>query len=341
MEHSRNSALDFTKGILLIVMILHHSLSSFPMDVSFFYMHTSFVEYTGFVSGAFIFVAGFLISNMYLKKYNIHEKNIYFRLLSRSIKLILIFTVLNIVVHLLFKQTSDGRELSITLLADNIYFIYIPGMREIVSFDILLPIAYAFLMAGALLLIFKEKFRASVISIFIVLFIYASIKFFYNYGAYNLRFITIGLCGIALGFSPLDKLNPLLLKHKYVLFSLYGIYLLFAKIVDMYFPVYTVGIILNLLFFYTLGMKFHPHNFIVNKIMLIGKYALISYIIHIAIIEGLHVFIEKSLRIHENITSIIITFVVTAALMFAFVNALDYYKKKISYVDRLYRVIFT
>ncbi|MBI4680353.1 MAG: hypothetical protein HY753_03880, partial [Nitrospirae bacterium] len=232
-------------------------------------------------------------------------------------------------------------ELNIALLADNIYSIYVTGKREIVSFDMLLPIAYAFLLSGALLLIFKEKFRVAVISIFIVLFIYVSIRFFYNYGAYNLRFITIGLCGIALGFSPLDKLNPSLLKYKYVLFSLYGIYLPFAKIVDMYFPVYSVGIILNLLLLYSFGMKFHPHNFIINKIMLIGKYALISYIIHIAIIEGSHVFIEKSLRIHENITSIIITFIVTVSLMFAFVDALDYYKRKISYMDRLYRLIFT
>lgn len=85
MRYKRNTALDFNRGMLLIIMILLHCIDDFaPLSY--------FAKSIRFVSGAFIFVAGFVITNIYLGKYEIRESGIYKRLFYRGVKLLLVFT---------------------------------------------------------------------------------------------------------------------------------------------------------------------------------------------------------------------------------------------------------
>src|SRR6184192_3526731 len=56
----RNSALDFTKGMLVLLMVLYHWLNYFVASEGDFY------RYLRFVTPSFIFITGFLISNVYL-----------------------------------------------------------------------------------------------------------------------------------------------------------------------------------------------------------------------------------------------------------------------------------
>src|ERR1700726_2047192 len=64
-KQARISALDFTKGALVLIMVLYHWLNYFVASDGFFY------RYLRFLTPSFIFIAGFLISNVYLSRYQV------------------------------------------------------------------------------------------------------------------------------------------------------------------------------------------------------------------------------------------------------------------------------
>src|SRR5437016_3915874 len=88
----RNPALDFTKGALVLFMVLYHWLEYFVSTTGDFY------RYIRFVTPSFIFITGFLISNIYLSKYEISDPRLPRRLLQRGLKLLafLAFGVLGV-----------------------------------------------------------------------------------------------------------------------------------------------------------------------------------------------------------------------------------------------------
>ncbi len=60
----RIPALDFTKGALVLLMVLYHWINYFVgPEVTYYY------KYLRFLTPSFIFIAGFMISNVYLSKY--------------------------------------------------------------------------------------------------------------------------------------------------------------------------------------------------------------------------------------------------------------------------------
>ena len=89
MNEKRNIAIDFVKGVCVLAMLLHHSINYFPLNFPL-------IKYVRFVTAAFIFITGFIVTHYYLKKYIITDKKIYIRLFIRALKLIVIFTLTNI-----------------------------------------------------------------------------------------------------------------------------------------------------------------------------------------------------------------------------------------------------
>ena len=57
-SRSRDSGLDFLKGFLVLVMVVHHSLEYFLGP------RYPVIKYFDFVTGAFVFVAGFIVSSI-------------------------------------------------------------------------------------------------------------------------------------------------------------------------------------------------------------------------------------------------------------------------------------
>ena len=62
----RNQALDFTKGVLVLLMILYHWINYFVGISGPVY------TYLRFIPPSFIFIAGFLIANVYPTKYGLN-----------------------------------------------------------------------------------------------------------------------------------------------------------------------------------------------------------------------------------------------------------------------------
>jgi uncharacterized membrane protein len=76
---NRILALDFTKGALVLIMVLYHWINYFngPSDN----------RYLRFLTPSFIFITGFLISNVYLTKYGILDPQLPKRLIQRGVKI--------------------------------------------------------------------------------------------------------------------------------------------------------------------------------------------------------------------------------------------------------------
>src|SRR5579872_1694336 len=89
-DTNRVPALDFTKGALVLIMVLYHWMNYFIIA------NGSVYKYLRFLTPSFIFITGFLISNVYRAKYDIGGMRVASRLVTRGLKLIGIVLVLNV-----------------------------------------------------------------------------------------------------------------------------------------------------------------------------------------------------------------------------------------------------
>ena len=78
----RIPALDFTKGALVLIMVLYHWLNYFVTADGSVY------KYLRFLTPSFIFITGLLISHVYRTKYQAMSQRISRRLAVRGLKLL-------------------------------------------------------------------------------------------------------------------------------------------------------------------------------------------------------------------------------------------------------------
>ena len=97
----RISALDFTKGALVLIMVLYHWINHSIGPQWGYY------QYLRSLTPSFIFITGFMISNVYLSKYDPADPRLAKRLFTRGLKLITIFVCLNMA------RTFIGRRWSL------------------------------------------------------------------------------------------------------------------------------------------------------------------------------------------------------------------------------------
>src|SRR5271163_81846 len=86
----RIPALDFTKGALVLIMVLYHWINYFIGPQWEYYL------YLRFLTPSFIFISGFMISSVYLSKYDAADLRLSVRLFTRGLKLLAIFVALNV-----------------------------------------------------------------------------------------------------------------------------------------------------------------------------------------------------------------------------------------------------
>src|ERR1700728_1825387 len=98
----RIPALDFTKGALVLIMVLYHWINYFIGPDWGYY------RYLRFLTPSFIFVTGFMISNVYLAKYDPSDPRLPKRLFTRGFKLLIIFIALNLARLLIVPLVGTG-----------------------------------------------------------------------------------------------------------------------------------------------------------------------------------------------------------------------------------------
>jgi hypothetical protein len=331
----RNIALDFTRSSLLLLMFLYHSIDQFQ-----YHVFPLLIENLRFVSGGFIFVAGFVISNIYRGKYGLDNPKVFSRLLTRGLKLIVIFSALNVMMNLVLSHSYDGRKFDLWMLLKNFKSVYVFGANRIVSFDILLPIAYLFIVFSVVLYIMRVKTGTLLKPAAVLIFLFCSLIYFSHPIPYNIRFLLVGLYGAACGFINTEKLDKTVNSIFPVILGASILNFLILRYVPLYYPVYTAGILLNSLLLYGVGLRVSGDNALIKIIFLLGRYSLITYILHIGLIAIMLFMNGRYEIIKDPYLESLLIFTITTALMIVIVTVLDTTRKKFLLIDRLYRLLF-
>jgi peptidoglycan/LPS O-acetylase OafA/YrhL len=334
-RNNRIPALDFTKGALVLIMVLYHWLNYFLG------MRGDIYKYLRFLTPSFIFITGFLISNVYFSKYKIADPRLARRLVQRGLKILGVFILLNVVRTLLLPQPYRGQTVfehfSIRNLA-NVYLIGTDlggGQGKAVAFYILVPISYLLLLSAALLLLsgwFKYVFHV-VCGLFLVGIIVLDLN---GLQSANLELLAIGLMGVILGYTPIEKINTFV-RHPYSLAAAYICYVGAITVWNVIYPLQVIGVCLSLMIIYLLGEQGDQPGRVRSCIILLGKYSLFGYIAQIFILQLLH---RGLWRVDLGVAGLGLSFCAAFALTILAVEATDRVRSRVVPVDRLYKAVF-
>jgi peptidoglycan/LPS O-acetylase OafA/YrhL len=280
-KSKRVPALDFTKGALVLIMVLYHWMNYFIRADGDVY------KYLRFLTPSFIFITGFLISQVYLSKKGSSRPNIRGRLLVRGLKLLAVVGCLNIglIMSVVQDAGSDGRISSITQLG----MAFVLGTAP-VAFSVLVPIAYLLIMAGILLPVFQRH----VFVFHIACAFFVGCALLLNLiGISNgyLEIFSIGTLGISVGHLSMERINTVV-KRPVLLALAYLLYLGAITVWNVIYPLQVVGVCLSVALIYLLGKAYSESTYVGKIAVLLGQYSLFGYIAQIVILQllrrGLH-----------------------------------------------------
>ena len=330
----RIPALDFTKGALVLLMVLYHWVNYFIGPQWGYY------EYLRFLTPSFIFIAGFMISNVYLLKYAAADPRLPKRLFIRGLKLIAIFIALNLARTFVVPLLGTGALVQHPLDPKNLFTVFVSGNvpvagGKLVAFSILVPISYLLMFSGALMLpyrFYKYTFHAvCALLLFSVLILGLT-----GLKSPSLEVITIGMLGVLTGFMPIELTNDLV-RHPYALAFAYLCYTIAITIWNVPFPLLVVGVYLSLMVIYLVGASGSESGTIRGEIILLGKYSLLGYISQIAILQilsaGFH-------RVNLGVAGLGISFFAAFALTIVSIEVVDRARAGAASMDRLYKLVF-
>jgi hypothetical protein len=326
----RNPALDFTKGVLVLCMVLYHSMNYFMEDRG-----GALLRYLRFLPPSFIFITGFLLSNIYFVKYDVKDMRLHKRLLVRGLKLLVVFTLLNVATCLMLSHNYNGRSLGIRLFIQNSLEIYLTGNGRAAVFEVLLPISYLLILSGGLLVGCRWN-RWFMLYLFVALFAGQLLLERSGHGSFNLGLFVIGLLGMVWGLVSMERINRW--AGQVVLVSAaYAAYLLtitFWRENDL---IQCCGVCLTLLLIYSIGFKWGADCNLQKLIIMLGKYSLVGYIAQIAVLQVIHRVLQRA-HLHSGQFAIALA----AASIFTILTVwvLDWSRARSKMTDRLYRAAF-
>ena len=330
----RIPALDFTKGTLVLIMVLYHWVNYFIGPQWEYY------EYLRFLTPSFIFITGFLVSNVYLSRYAAADSRLSKRLFTRGLKLLAIFIALNLARTLIIPVLGTGSLVQNSLDPRNIFTVFVSGNLpvtggKLVSFSILVPISYLLMFSGALMLPYRfYKYTFHVVCVLLLLAV--SILRLTDVQSYNLEFVTIGMLGVVTGFLSIETINHFV-RRPYTLAFAYPCYTVAITLWGVPFPLLVVGVFLSLMVIYLVGDRAGESGIISTEIILLGKYSLLGYLSQIAILQILAAIFH---RLDLGLAGLLLSFLAAFALTIATAEMVDRGRAKRATIDRLYKAVF-
>jgi len=333
-QTTRIPALDFTKGALVLLMVLYHWINYFigPQWEYYFYLR--------FLTPSFIFITGFLVSNVYLAKYTATDPRLAKRLFTRGFKLLLIFLSLNILRLFIAPVLGSAALVRTSFSASDYFSVFVSGNLPVVgsklaSFSILVPISYLLMFSGILMVPYRKyKYTFHFVCAFLILCVL--VLGLNGERSYNLEFLTIGMLGVVTGFLPTTTINSVI-RHPFMLVAAYVCYDIAITIWNVPFPLLVVGVFLSVMAIYVIGNLGSKSGIVKSQVILLGKYSLFGYIVQIAILQLLRAgFRLVDYGVWVLVTSLIAAFILTLVS----VQLVDRARARNARVDTLYRAVF-
>lgn len=324
---SRDLSLDFVKGFLVVCMIIYHVISYFT-NAGY-----SGTQYVRFVTGAFIMTSGYIVSVFYRDKFSLDKNNTCVRLFVRGIKLLLIFTVLNLLVNMFNIQSHKHVTYNLGLFIDNLHSIYVSGKSSLAIFQILVPIAYLLIISPVLLVYYEHKS----IMIFFILCLLLCYSFF-DLNLFNLYGLIIGMAGFAAGATNIN-LNSYSIKFQSVIIIIFLIMMTLMKYFDRSIISYCIAIIIIMKLSYDFSKNIKQESILHRLMVLLGQYALLGYLLHILFLQFISLLIMRK-RFTVGL-EVITIFVGTLVFLTVVCLLLDKLRHRFIYIDKSYKFIFS
>jgi peptidoglycan/LPS O-acetylase OafA/YrhL len=322
----RIPALDFTKGALVLIMVLYHWLNYFVRADGSIY------KYLRFLTPSFIFITGFLISQVYLVNYQTSGRRVQWRLLARGFKLLGIVLCLNIALNAVRLKGFESR------LGDwspgDMAVAYLTGIAP-VAFSVLVPIAYLLILSAALLIV-SRRYR-NIYHVASIVFVACALVFeLKGIKSGYLQIFSMGMLGISVGYIPIDRINRLV-KRSPAMFVTYLAYLSAITVWDDAYPLQVAGVSLSLAVIYWMGLEGAETNRIRKVVILLGHYSLFAYIAQIVILQVL----RRSLApLGTGVGVSVVAFLAGAAGTILSVEVLDGARIRIDSLNKVYTAMF-
>jgi hypothetical protein len=315
-------ALDMTKGVLVLLMVVYHSINYTTQPYLAF-------QYVGFLPPSFILIAGFLITNIYSAQYTLHDWRPCKRLLLRGAKLLALFTVLNIVAHAIRGRTG------IDVYFAHWFEVYAIGSGRLAAFEVLLPIAYLLLLAP-LFIMADHLHRLVVPAITIAFLLLCTVLESHGNSLTNLNLISAGIVGMLLGRAPIKDLDFLGRKLPLTVLA-YSIYFALCFTIGQTYLVQLFGACAALALIYSFCVTVGETGWTQARLVRLGRYSLVSYIVQIGILQVLARLIGR-----PDVWSLgfLTLFFGALILMTIIVEAIEWARTRSFGVETVYKAVF-
>jgi hypothetical protein len=319
---SRVGALDMTKGVLVVLMVIYHSINYTNQYYLAF-------QYIGFLPPSFILIAGFLITNLYSTRYDARDWRPHKRLFLRGAKLLALFTVLNVVAHAIRGRTG------IDVYFAHWFEVYVFGSGRLAAFEVLLPIAYLLLLAP-LIILADHLHRLVLPAITIAFLVLCAILDSRGNSLANLNLLSAGILGMLLGRAPIKDLH--VLGRRFPITALvYSIYFALCFTVGQSYLVQLFGACAALALIYSSCVNIGETGWSQARLVRLGRYSLVSYIVQIAILQ---VLVRVVGRPDLWSLGFLGLFFGTLILMTIIVEAIEWARTRSFGVETVYKAVF-
>lgn len=273
----RDDALDITKGILVVLMVVYHSLNySTQYFLAFRYM--------AFLPPTFIIITGFLLTRIYATR-RVRNSGVNLRLFSRGGKLFLLFVAINLGAQSVRSVHDQGQSLGVRSFIVHWPDTFLVGSSRHAAFEILLPIAYLLLLAPALL--WLDRLHRWILPVFTaVVIIFCNLMDRTGIPLPNLYFLSAGLIGMLLGRIAWASLEHLR-RYIFVPILAYAIYAVVTHYIGQSFLLQLPGSVIALAAIYGSALWIAEARWPTPWFTRLGHYSLLAYIVQIAILQVL------------------------------------------------------
>lgn len=322
---SRIDALDWTKGALVLCMIVYHAINYSAFNSMAF-------QFLAFLPPSFILIAGFLVGQVYVKNYDLDSWKPYRRLMVRGFKLLVLFAALNVAYCVARERNLSNGLLDFT---NHSSAIFLSGNERAGIFEVLLPIAYFLLLAPALLWL-RTRSGAAIIFCAGAVFIFCAALELNGISYKNLSLFSAGLLGMMFGLISINSINSVA-RHLPSILVIYATYRLCSFYFGEIYPVQMFGAVASLGLLYGIALHLDCTSTVGQQMTFFGKYTLLGYLAQIPLIQ---IIVHFAGGKPNQWLMVLATIITTAALLFLILRVIDELRRRIKFADTTYKTIF-
>ena len=325
-EKPRLAFLDMTKGILVLLMVIYHTLNYTS------HYHLGF-RYLSFLPPSFIFITGFLISHVYTLRYPVGGWVTVRRPLVRSAKLLVLFTALNVVAHFV-RSPVYGQPLELLEFFQRWLQIFIVGSERAAVFEVLLPIAYLLLLAPPIMSVAHgSRIFLPVLTFSLV----AGCVYLERAGLVliNLNLISAGVLGMCIGQLLPHPTN--IGRFFWLALAIYCMYWPLSVARGYVYIVQLLGACIALAFICGLSIRAGHRGWWQQSIIRLGQYSLMAYIVQIGVLQLLSRYAGRPDPLSLTGTGLFFTTLVLTLLSVEFTA---WVRDRYTSAESLYKAVF-